>query len=152
MDPDVVAVTRHNPKTHESFILIAFTAFTYPDLNAGNYQRGIRPVRVEGVVDEIVFEATLSHTSVKYIKTRFFAFYFTNPNHCRSGGTKYTRFENYIEDKNYINGVEEYFVEIKEHLPITESQILEKVASGSENVAQLNFKNFKPGSVVAIKL
>lgn len=66
MDPDIVAVTRHNPKTHESFVLVAFTAFGYPDLNAANYQRGIRPLRVEGVVDEIVFEATLSHISVRY--------------------------------------------------------------------------------------
>lgn len=65
MDPDIVAVTRHNPITHESYVLVAFTAFGHPDFNATNYQRGIRPLRVEGVLDEIVFEATLSHKSIK---------------------------------------------------------------------------------------
>lgn len=67
MDADVVAVTRHNPKTHESFVLVAFTAFGHPDLNASTYQRGIRPLRVEGVVEEIVFEATLNYKNMGYL-------------------------------------------------------------------------------------
>lgn len=71
MDSDIVAVTRHNPKTHESFVLVAFTAFSHPDINAANYQRDIRPLRVEGVVDEIVFEADLSHVSVRYTASHF---------------------------------------------------------------------------------
>lgn len=61
------------------------------------------------------------------------------------------RFENFVQDSNYINGVKEYFVEVREHVAVTDSQILEKVDSGTSNVTQLNFKNFKPGSVVAIK-
>lgn len=67
MDPDIVAVTRHRPDTHESYILVAFTAFGHPPRDAGNYQRGIKPLRFEGVLDEIVLEATLSHVSVKYV-------------------------------------------------------------------------------------
>lgn len=62
MDPDVVAVTRHCPETHQSYILVAFTAFGHPPEDAASYQRSIRPLRVEGVLDEIVLEATLDHT------------------------------------------------------------------------------------------
>lgn len=61
-----MAVTRHRPDTHESYILVAFTAFGCPNEDAANYQRGIRPLRFEGVLDEIVLEATLSHVSIKY--------------------------------------------------------------------------------------
>lgn len=61
MDSDVVAVTRHNPETHTSYVLVAFTAFSHPDVNASNYQRNIKPLRVEGVLDEIFLEASLSH-------------------------------------------------------------------------------------------
>lgn len=65
MDADIVAVTRHCPNTHQSYILISFTAFGQPAEDAGNYQRGIKPLRFEGVLDEIVLEATLSHVEFK---------------------------------------------------------------------------------------
>lgn len=60
-----MAVTRHNPITHVSYVLVAFTAFGHPDIHAGSYQRGIKPLRVEGVLDEIVLEASLSHIDAK---------------------------------------------------------------------------------------
>lgn len=61
MDPDVVAVTRHSPSTHESVVLVAFTAFKHPDSNANDLRRHVRPLRVEGVVEEIILEASLSY-------------------------------------------------------------------------------------------
>lgn len=61
MDADIVAVTRHCPNSHQSYILVAFTAFVHPGEEAGNYQRGIKPLRFEGNLDEIVMEATLSY-------------------------------------------------------------------------------------------
>ena len=67
MDPDVVAVTRHCPETHQSYVLVAFTAFSHPPEEAANHQRGIRALRVEGVLDEIVLEATLNHVTSKYV-------------------------------------------------------------------------------------
>lgn len=57
IDPDIVAVTRHCPETHESVVLVAFTAFNQPR----NDRREIKPLRVEGILDEIVLEASLHH-------------------------------------------------------------------------------------------
>lgn len=65
MDTDIVAVTRHNPYTHESVILVAFTAFGHPPLNANDYQRNIKPLKVEGCLEEIILESTLSHKNIK---------------------------------------------------------------------------------------
>lgn len=65
IDADIVAITRHRPETHESVILVAFTAFRHPCLNDANEQRAIRPLTIEGTLDEIVLEATLNHVNAK---------------------------------------------------------------------------------------
>lgn len=59
MHPDVVAVTRHNPKTHKSVILVAHTSFGIPNPNASS--TGVRPLQFEGSPDEIILEAELIH-------------------------------------------------------------------------------------------
>lgn len=59
MHPDIVAVTRHSPSTHQSVILVANTSFSYPQPNAG--PTGVRPLRFEGSLDEIILEAELTH-------------------------------------------------------------------------------------------
>ncbi|XP_025834354.1 glycogen debranching enzyme [Agrilus planipennis] len=134
MDSDIVAVTRHNPLTHESVILVAFTAFGHPPLDAANYQRQIKPLRVEGILNEIILEATLNHISVK------------------SGGSKYTKEENFEKDPKCINGLSNYYVDMRSHITLPQSEFLQSADSGNPNIIQLNFKNFKPGSIVAIKI
>lgn len=59
MSPDIVAVTRHSPITHESVILVAHTSFSYPDPVAG--PTAVRPLRFEGNLQEIILEAELTH-------------------------------------------------------------------------------------------
>lgn len=59
MHPDIVAVTRHSPSTHQSVILVAHTSFSYPEPNAG--ATGVRPLRFEGSLDEIILEVELTH-------------------------------------------------------------------------------------------
>lgn len=64
MHPDIVAVTRHNPSTHETVILVAHTAFTRPHPNAG--PTVVRPLQFEGHLDEIIIEAELIHKYAVY--------------------------------------------------------------------------------------
>lgn len=59
MDPNVVAVTRHCPQTHQSVILVAHTSFAYPEPNAG--PTAVRPLRFEGSLEDIILEADISH-------------------------------------------------------------------------------------------
>jgi len=57
MDYDVVAVTRHKPSTHEKYVLVAHTVFnkaTNPEA-----PREVRPVSVEGKLDEVTLEARM---------------------------------------------------------------------------------------------
>nr|XP_039272598.1 glycogen debranching enzyme-like [Styela clava] len=50
-DSDVVVVTRHNPITHQSYVLVAHTAFV------NTTQRQVAPLTVEGHIESIAFEA-----------------------------------------------------------------------------------------------
>ncbi|KAJ9590614.1 hypothetical protein L9F63_016384, partial [Diploptera punctata] len=129
MDTDIVAVTRHCPETHQSVVLVAYTAFSHPD---PYYKRGyVKPLRVEGTVDEIILEATLLHKNAK------------------SGGPRFARPDGFSKNHKYINGFEDYEAEVREHVQVYESDVLEQGESGDPNVTQLNFVNFQPGSVVA---
>ncbi|XP_078050064.1 glycogen debranching enzyme [Augochlora pura] len=134
MDTDVVAVTRHSPTSHDSVILVAFTAFKHPDPNANDLRRHVKPLRVEGVVEEIILEASLSHAGVK------------------NGTSPFHYPEKYTQDETYINGLSEYVLSLKEHIQICDSEVLEKVDSGDPKITQLNFVNFQPGSIIAIRV
>ena len=134
MDPDVVAVTRHSPLSHESVVLVAFTAFNHPDSNARDLRRHLRPLRVEGVVEEIILEARLT---------------FNGPD---KEASPFHRPDKHVKDDTSINGLAEYSVTLNEHIQICDSKILEKVDSGDPKITQLEFANFQPGSVVAIRV
>lgn len=56
MSEDIVAVTRHNPINHETVILVSFTAFRQPG-GCTPVQPGVRNLRVEGQLAEIILEA-----------------------------------------------------------------------------------------------
>ncbi|KAK6104908.1 glycogen debranching enzyme [Brugia pahangi] len=58
--PDIVAVTRHNPVTHEKVIMLAYTAF---NKNAICYDcPAVEDLTFTGVLDEIVLEIEFSYT------------------------------------------------------------------------------------------
>ncbi|XP_011865621.1 PREDICTED: glycogen debranching enzyme isoform X2 [Vollenhovia emeryi] len=134
MDTDIVAVTRHSPTSHESVVLVAFTAFKHPDSNAHDLRRHVKPLRVEGIVEEIILEASLSHVDA------------------RDGKPLFLLPQKYIMDENVINGLSEYTLSLKQHIQCCDSTIIEKVDSGDPKITQLNFVNFQPGSVIAIRV
>lgn len=69
----------------------------------------------------------------------------------RNGTSPFHYPEKYARDENYINGFSEYILNLKEHIQICDSEILEKVDSGDPKITQLNFVNFQPGSIIAIR-
>ncbi|XP_019762193.2 glycogen debranching enzyme isoform X4 [Dendroctonus ponderosae] len=127
VDGDIVEVTRHQPGTHTSYVLVAFTAFEHP---TGDHQRAIKPLSVEGVLDEIVLEAYLIHAD---------------------STSRFGRFEKFEKDPDWINGLAEYKLSIKEHIQLRESEFFEEAADSSSNFVRLNYKNFKPGSIAVLK-
>lgn len=54
-------------------------------------------------------------------------------------------------DENVINGLSEYTLNLKQHIQCCDSMIVEKIDSGDPKITQLNFVNFQPGSVIAIR-
>ncbi|XP_019697923.1 glycogen debranching enzyme [Harpegnathos saltator] len=135
IDSDIVAVTRHSPTTHESVVLVAFTAFKHPDSSVQcDFKRHIKPLRVEGIVEEIILEASLSHVDVK------------------NGKTTFSLPEKYVKDEHFINGLSEYAVSLKQHIQCCDSAMVQKVDSGDPKITQLNFVNFQPGYVIAIRV
>ncbi|KAF5274002.1 hypothetical protein FQA39_LY01117 [Lamprigera yunnana] len=135
VDTDIVTVTRHCPETHQSVILVAFTAFRHPNSGDAISQRNIKSLTVEGVLDEIILEATLNHASSS-----------------QSQESKYTQPEKFTKNSKWINGLSEYHVDIKQHIQLVNSDVFELGNNDDPNILQLDFKNFKPGSVVAIKV
>lgn len=121
MDPNIVAVTRHSTVTHQSIILVAHTSFSFPGINCQPTR--VRPLRFEGVLDEIILEASMIYT----------------PDHT------------YKKCEDYINGVLDYTCIINEHIPLAESEIFRTEAKRFGHMTELDFINLKPGSVVIVR-
>lgn len=121
VDPNTVSVTRHKPQSHESVVLIARTAFQTP--HNPNEQGHIRSIVIQGHIDKILFEGKMKESQ---------------------------QFQ-YKRDSDYINGLPNYYLELKESIQPHESSMINihTLPDGFNN--EIHFKNFTPGSVVAIK-
>lgn len=128
MNPDIVAVTRQNPVTHESFILIAHNAFGYPDANAGATY--VRPLTFEGKFVEIYLEAEIRSRREQ----------------------PYARPSEFIKNSSYINGLTEYDIKIRKNIQLNDSKIFRNNATIHGNTTQLDFVNLRPGSVVIVRV
>jgi len=69
----------------------------------------------------------------------------------RNGASPFSLPKKFAKDKNFINGLFEYTLNLKQHIQCCDSTIVEKVDSGDPKITQLNFVNFQPGSVIAIR-
>ncbi|KAJ8305918.1 hypothetical protein KUTeg_016463 [Tegillarca granosa] len=119
MTSDTVSVTRHNPQTHQSVILVARTAFQHPA--DPNNAIPIRPLTVHGSVEQVVFE----------------------------GRVKTTKMFEYEKNSNIINGLPNYYLDLKKNISVNDSTMI-KVAAQSTEISIVSFENFTPGCVVAI--
>ncbi|XP_076018251.1 glycogen debranching enzyme [Genypterus blacodes] len=126
VNTDIVAVTRHSPSTHQSVVAVCRTAFWNPKTH--QYDTNVPPMFIPGKIEEVVLEArTVKRTAGSYKK-----------------------------DDDYINGLPEYTVEIKEHIPLQESTVVKQAAitskGPSEFVQEITFQNLTPGSVIAFRV
>jgi len=122
MSDNVVAVTRHNPTSHQSIVLVAHTAFSHPNKMDGS---GNPPIIVPGIVEEIIFEAKMTHID--------------------KGAP-------YKADPKFINGLSDYTVTVKEHLKLGDSSMVQLKEVAPSDSQKLNFVNFPPGSVIAFRV
>ncbi|XP_061746464.1 glycogen debranching enzyme [Nerophis ophidion] len=126
VDADIVAITRHCPSTHQSVVTVCRTAFKNPKTH--QYSADVPPMFIPGTIEEVVLEARTVD---------------------RHGGS-------YEKDDNYINGMPEYTVQIKEHITLQESTVVkqaEVTSKGrSEFVQEITFQKLTPGSVIAFRV
>uniref|UniRef100_H3DLB9 Glycogen debranching enzyme n=1 Tax=Tetraodon nigroviridis TaxID=99883 RepID=H3DLB9_TETNG len=126
VDADIVAVTRHCPSTHQSVVSVCRTAFWNPQTH--QYDTNVPPMFIPGKIEEVVLEARTVE---------------------RHAGA-------YKKDEKFINGMPEYHVEIKEHIPLEDSTVVRKAGvtskGRSEFVQEINFQKLTPGSVIAFRV
>ncbi|XP_037131537.1 glycogen debranching enzyme isoform X2 [Syngnathus acus] len=126
VDEDIVAITRHCPSTHQSVVAVCRTAFKNPKTH--HYRTDVPPMFIPGKIEEVVLEAR------------------TVERHAGS----------FVKDDNFINGMPEYTVEIKEHIPLQESSVVYHAGvtskGRSEFVQEISFKKLTPGSVIAFRI
>ena len=108
LDPDIVAITRHNPTTHQSVILVAHTAFNH-GVNIERANTGLG-LNVEGQVLEVVLEAQLYKNGDKIFEKH---------------------------DK-IINGLDNFQVDLRTHFGIQDSKFVRLAPQDSQVRIELN--------------
>ncbi|XP_050533845.1 glycogen debranching enzyme isoform X3 [Daktulosphaira vitifoliae] len=129
VDSDIVCVTRQNSKTHETVVLMSYTAFTknqsspYLPLHKNGLGKGIT---VDGQVNKILIEAILQKNEENN--------------------------EEFTKDSNKINGLTDFNLKIKQNISAKDCTML-NIVSTNERSIRFNFtENFKPGSIVVVSI
>ncbi|KAK8374371.1 hypothetical protein O3P69_011987 [Scylla paramamosain] len=126
----VVTVTRHNPVSHQSVVLVAYTSFRPPaQIKATN----IRPLKVQGRLEEIIFEMQVKGTKEEDADKKIPGVF--------------------VPDLEFINGLENFNVEVKEHLTPAQSTFVQVTSSSDSDMTVCEYTSkFTPGSVIAFRL
>jgi len=124
--PEIVTITRHNPVNHESYVLCAHTAFSAPQDGLGTPD-GVRALRVQGTIAEVVFEARV-----------------------RPRDGRPLQLEESQRSESFINGIDQYQVEIRENFSIEESSMLTHRIEDDYTV--MEYKDFPPGALFALRV
>ena len=118
MSPDVVAVTRHCPDTHQSVITVASTAF-----HQGVIYFPLK-LRVEGQLIHVAYEASLKLKEGDAAKEKF------------------------IQDKDVINGLNNYTCQVKTKFPISKSEMA-RLESEDNLRTVIELHGLTPGSAIS---
>ncbi|CAF3847295.1 unnamed protein product [Rotaria sp. Silwood1] len=128
LSTSALLITRHNPETHKSVLLIAHTSFFQP---SGKWEY-INSLSIEGVIDDILFEASINHPQEK------------------------EPVRNFQRSKEYINGLEQTKIYFRENLFIEQSRCIRLKSPNSPDYIgfrTIEFTNdFRPGSIIALEI
>jgi len=122
--PDVIAVTRHNPSTHYSYVMVAYTSFSDADLQE------LPPLNIEGKIMGIPLEAkpiSPNQSSTKIIK-------------------------GFVKDRQFINGIENYSLAVETDLSVEASSCCNIVHSKDRQSHVIHFTDFPPGSLLVLRV
>ena len=126
----VISITRHNPNTLDSYVLITHTSFCQPEaVYLPTQQEKHKPfpipaLTLEGQVTEIVLEAFLKRdTSVSF-----------------------------AEDKEAINGLTGYIPFMKSNINPNRSKLIKILSKQGSNGITVEFVDFPPGAVIVLLL
>ena len=121
-DSDTISVTRHNPQSHESYVMIARTAFSYPDQSVPNTLN--KPLEIPSRVIKILNEANTVHDN---------------------------QVEGYVRDDRFVNGIRNYRLEMQENVKIDASRFIDRIHYDGDK-SYVHFKYFPPGAVSVFKV
>lgn len=128
LSSSAILMTRHNPQSHQSVLLVSHTSFFQPN-ERWEY---ISPLAIEGVIDEIIFEASINHPQDK------------------------EPVRNFQRSKSVINGLEQTKIYFKEKLMIEESRCVRLTSPNSPDYTGyriLEFTDdFRPGSILVLQV
>jgi glycogen debranching enzyme len=128
LSTSAILMTRHNPQSHKSVLLIAHTSFFQPS-EKWEY---ISPLSIQGVIDEIIFEASINHPQEK------------------------EPIRDFKRSKEYINGLEHTKIYLNENITIEESCCIRLTSPNSPDYTGFRIieftDNFRPGSVIALEI
>ncbi|XP_042853919.1 glycogen debranching enzyme isoform X4 [Panthera tigris] len=126
VDEDIVAVTRHSPSIHQSVVSVSRTAFRNPKTSF--YSKEVPQMCIPGKIEEVVLEARTIERNAKP----------------------------YRKDENFINGMPNITVEIREHIQLSESKIVKQAGVATkgpnEYIQEIEFENLSPGSVIIFRV
>ncbi|KAK4310829.1 hypothetical protein Pmani_017632 [Petrolisthes manimaculis] len=126
----VVTVTRHNPVTHQSVVLVAYTSFQPPSQIRDSY---IRPLKVQGRLEEIIFEMQIKGKKPGDEEKNVPGFF--------------------TADSEYINGLFGFDVSVRERLRPEQSTFVRVTSDHDAEMTECEYTSaFTPGSVIAFRL
>lgn len=128
LSTSAVLMTRHNPSSHQSVLLVSHTSFYQPS-ERWEY---IHPLAIEGIIEEILFESIVQHPHDKQ------------------------SIRDFNRSKDVINGLDQTNVYFKENLVIEESRCVRLTSPNSPDytgyrIVELT-DEFRPGSIVVLQV
>ncbi|CAM4839817.1 unnamed protein product [Rotaria magnacalcarata] len=125
----VLLITRYNPETHKSILLICYTSF----INENNRKNRLNTLSIEGIIDEIFIESSINDLKENNDSIK-----------------------NFKKSEDFINGIENLNVYLNESINVEESRFINLTSENSPDYIgyrTIEFKEeFKSGSFIILKI